>query len=202
MAAFARHAAGAAVAGAEALRGILDHRQASMARGDAVQGVHVADLAVQTDRHDGPGARRDQRLHLAGIHQAGVGLDVGEHRPGAQQHDHLGGRREGEGRGDDLVARPYAERHHGHQQGLGARGAGDAVPGAAAGFQRLLELAHLGPHDVLAVVQHTLDARVDIGFEGPVLGFQVDELHLARRVEVRHGGASESTGVQRPSRSW
>jgi hypothetical protein len=74
-----RAALPALVAGAEALRRVLDHRQA-VARGDGVDLVHVGHLAVQAHRHDGPGARRDLRLDQAGVDVAGVGLDVDEHR--------------------------------------------------------------------------------------------------------------------------
>src|SRR5690606_4232608 len=35
--------------------------------------------------------------------------------------------------------------------------------------------AHLGPHDVLAVVQHLLNARVDVVLQLRVLRLQVDE---------------------------
>jgi hypothetical protein len=103
---------------------------------------------------------------------AGVGLDVHEHRPGAQQHDGLDRGGEGEGRGDDLVAGLQVQRHHRDQQRLGAAGHGDAVLGAGEGGQGRFELLDLGAHDVLAVVQHTLDARVDAGFSAAYCDFR------------------------------
>ncbi len=62
-----------------------------------------------------------------------------------------------------------SERHQRDQQRLGAAGHGDAVPGAGALGQPLLELGDLGAHDVLAVVEHALDARVDVVAQRRVL---------------------------------
>src|SRR5690606_4377442 len=105
----------ALVRGAEALRGVFDDGNA-VARGDGIHFVHVAHLAVQRHRHDGLGARRDLGFDQRGIDITGVGLDVDEYRPGAQQHDDFGGGHEGKRRGDDFVARPDAQRHQRHEQ--------------------------------------------------------------------------------------
>ena len=42
-------------------------------------------------------------------------------------------------------------------------------------LKALFEFTNFGPHDVLAVVKHLLDARVDGRLEGLVLCFEVDE---------------------------
>ena len=54
-------------------------------------------------------------------------VDVAEDRLGAGVDDRLGGRVEGEGGDDDLVARPDAERPQGDRQRVGAVGDADAV---------------------------------------------------------------------------
>ena len=43
--------------------------------------------------------------------------------------------------------------------------------------QSLLQLGDFGPDDVLAVLEHLVDARVDRGLEPTVLGLEVDEIH-------------------------
>jgi hypothetical protein len=63
------------------------------------------------------------------------------------------------------------------------------VLGAGEGAERGFELGHLGAHDVLAVVEHALDACVDGRLERGVLRFEVDELHGTRSFWYRHGCA-------------
>ena len=82
---------------------------------------------------------------------------------------------EGEGRGDDLVAAADAQRHHRDQQRLGAAGHADAVARADEGGELVLQLLDLGAHDVLAVVEHALHARVDALAQRRVLRLQVGE---------------------------
>ena len=167
---------GPEVAGAKALRRVFDHHQ-PVAQRDGVDGRHVGHLAVEADRHDGPRARRDRGLDQGRIDIAGIGLDIDIHRLAAQQHDHLGGGGKGEGRGDDLVTGLQGYGHQRDQQRVAATGHRHAVRRTAVGGQGRFHLGHLGPHDVLAVVQHALDAAVDVGLERGVLRPQVGELH-------------------------
>jgi hypothetical protein len=95
----------------------------------------------------------------------------------AEEHDHLRGRDEGERRRDDLVAGLDPECHQRDQQRFGPRGDGHAMPGAGIRLELLLQLAHFRPHDVLAVIEHALDPRIDAVLELSVLRFQVDEVH-------------------------
>ena len=165
----------AAVGGAEALGGVFDHREVAMAGGDGVDGVQVRRLAVEADGHDGLGAGADLGRDQGRVNVAGVGFDVDEHRGGADQDDDLGGGDEGEGGGDDLVAGTDPKGHQADEQGLGAAGDGDAVLGAGIGGQALFQFPHLGAEDVLAMLQDALDAGVDLGLEGLVLGLEVDK---------------------------
>ncbi len=68
---------------------------------------------------------------------------------------------EGEGRRDHLVARLQVEGHQRDQQRLGAAGHRDAVASPGECGERGLELRNLRTHDVLTVVEHALDTRVD-----------------------------------------
>ena len=53
-------------------------------------------------------------------------------------------------------------RHQDEAERVRAVGAGDDVLGAAESWKRDLQLAHLRPHDVVAMCQHALDRLVDI----------------------------------------
>lgn len=172
------------VFGAKTLGGILDHDQI-VAVGDRIDLVHIGRLPVQADRHDGLGTRGDCCFDLGGVNVAGIRLDIHEDRLGAEQHDDLGRRNEGERGRDDLVTRLDPHRHQTDQQGFGAAGHGDAVLGAGVGLELLLKLAHLRAHYVLAVLQHLVHALLDGVFEGAVLGLEVDE-----RDCVTHGQAT------------
>src|SRR3546814_9254523 len=74
-------------------------------------------------------------------------------------------------RTDTLVPYPALFRS------LGARGHRDAVARAGVGAQGRFQFLDFRAHDVLAVVQHGLDARVDGVAQRPVLLFQIDKLH-------------------------
>ena len=80
---------------------------------------------------------------------------------GAEQGDDFGRGDEGEGRGDDFVARLDVERHQGDQQRLGAGGDRNAVLGPGVFGQLAFEFRHFRAHDVLAVIEHLVDAGVD-----------------------------------------
>src|SRR3546814_2638621 len=90
-----------------------------------------------------------------------------------------------------------------HQQGFGARGHRDAMACAGVRAQRRFQLFDFGAHDVLTVVEHGLDARVDGVAQHLVLLFKIDELHGRRSEERRVGKEGVSTlnscGSQCPS---
>jgi hypothetical protein len=54
------------------------------------QFVHVAQIAVQVNREDGLGTRRDGLFDQRRVETPGVGQDVHEHRLCAQMHDGRG----------------------------------------------------------------------------------------------------------------
>ena len=149
------------VARAEGLAGVFDDDQAVLA-GDRADGVGVGRQTEQVDRHDGLGHGGDGAGDGRGIDVQGLGVDVDEDRSGARLHDRLGGRVEGERRGDDLVALADAGRLEGDREAVGAvahadRGEGRQVLGRL-GFEGL----HVGPQNELSVAHDGKDGRFDL----------------------------------------
>ena len=62
------------------------------------------------------------------------------------------------------------------EQRLGAAGDSDAVLRARVVGELAFEFGHFGAHDVLAMVEHLVDAGVDGALERLILGLEVDEL--------------------------
>ena len=91
------------------------------------------DVAEQVHGDHGLRARRQRGAHGLGGHAARVRVDVAEHGPGARVRDRLGGRVEGEGGHDDLVAGADAERAQREHQRVGAVGDAGGVARAEVG---------------------------------------------------------------------
>lgn len=183
----ARHAA--LVAGAEALRGVFDDRDAVFG-GDGVDGVEVGALAVQAHRDDGAGLGRDGGFEQRRVEVVGARVDIDIHRLGAEHGDGFGGGDVGEARSDDLVAVGHADRHLGDLQGVGAVGAGDAVLGADEGGELFFQLGHFGAEDVLAVAQDGFDALFELRADAALLLGKIGEGHRTladRRRRVKPG---------------
>ncbi len=165
---------------AEALGGVVEHEQLLFRR-DRVERVMLGRKPEQVDRQDH--ARREPRLLRGGDrpHDArrrdveGRLVDVGEHRRGAEQHHHLRGRAEREGRADHRIARPDALRHQHQRERVGTARAAHHVPRAAELRQRLLERAHLGAENELAVIEDARDRNVYLVAEPATLRCNVDE---------------------------
>ncbi len=163
------------VGSAKALGGVFNDGQVGVFGCDSVDGVHVGGLAVKAHRHDGLGFGRDLGLDEVGVYVARVGLDIHKHGLGAEQHDHLGRGHKGKGRGDDLVIGLDVQGHEAHQQGLGTAGHRDAVLRTREGREPVFQLFDFGTHYVLAMLQHRVDAGLDLRLERLVLSFEVDE---------------------------
>ncbi len=157
-----------AAAGAEALGRVRDDRKTMAGRGGIEAGV-VRRQAEKVDGHDGTGIEpglargRDGPRHALDVDVAAVGLHVAEHRRGPQQQHRLHRGGEAEGRHDHRIPRPDPERPHGEVQGIGPIGAGNDMGNAAEFGERLLQLAHFGAHDELAMGQdasHPLFHRI------------------------------------------
>ena len=153
---------------------VFNHRYAVFC-GNGVNGVHVCALAVQADRDDGAGSRRDGGFELGRIKVVSARVNIDIHRLGAQQGHGFGGGNVGKAGGDDFIAGANAQCHLGDLQGVGAIGHGNAVPGAGEGGQLFFKLGHFRAKNVLAVGQHALNAGINLVFDAGLLGFEVDE---------------------------
>ena len=140
----------ATIAGTEALAAILDHRKGVFGS-HSVDSVEVCTLPVETDWHDSLCADRDSCLDLGRIYIESVSVYINKDRRSSQKGDHLAGRDEGEGGGDDLVTNAYAQRHQGYHQGIGAACDRYAVARSRILREFSFQFANLGPHDVLPV---------------------------------------------------
>ena len=162
-----------AIRGSHRLRGVLDHGEAAGA-GDGGDGVHGGRLAIEVDGHDGPRPRRHRLVHERGIQVVRSRIDVHEDGPRVH-HEHAGRRgHEGEGRGDDLVTGPDADRLEGDDEGIGARSDPDAVGDTAEAGQLALEGGDLGPENEAAGGEHARRRRRQLGLERLVLPREVD----------------------------
>jgi len=126
-------------------------------------------MAVKMDRHHGLGSRGDRGLEAMRIEVVGARIDVHEHRRRAVVGDGAGGREERVGRRDDLVAGADAERPHGHEQRIRARGAGHRVRRLGVARDLLLERRYLGPADEIAALHDAAHGVIDLGADGVVL---------------------------------
>jgi hypothetical protein len=110
---------------------VLDQEQA-VGLGQRGERGEVARLAREVDRDDRAGARADQRRDRGRVEVAGDRIDVREPdtEPGLVRR--RGGGREGDRRGDELVARRQAEPEVGQVQRRGAVDAGRDVVRAQA----------------------------------------------------------------------
>src|SRR5215467_9954008 len=90
------------------LTAIFDDRQA-VTGSDAFDAGHVSRLPIEMYRHDGARPRSHEPFDLYRIDSESDGIDVGEHRPGADHGDRERGECGRQLRRDDLVAGPDAE---------------------------------------------------------------------------------------------
>jgi hypothetical protein len=130
----------APVDGAQRVRRVLDDPEAVPHRQRPQRG-HVGRLAGEVHRDQRARGGRDPARDVGGVDAQRLGVDVGEDRARTAQLDDVGRRRPGEGRHDDLVARPQPERGHGQVQARGRGVHGDrlahAEPLAESGLEAL-----------------------------------------------------------------
>ena len=175
-AAEASHRAGAAAAvvGAVRLRRVFDDRDA-VAVGDREDGVHRRRLAVEMDRQDRLGARRDRRLESSRVEGAPPQVDVDEDRPRADVADRPGGGDEGHRHRDHLVAGTDVEGVEGEVERARAAVDGDRVRAAAVRREVAFEALDPGAEDEGRVVEHAGELVQQLGAQALDLGLEVDE---------------------------
>ena len=94
---------------ADALRAILNHRKA-VSFGNFRYRRHVRRQAVEMHGHDGARFRRDRGSQFANVEIMRLAIGIDQHRRRAGQPDGLGRGEKCVRSGDDLVARPEAQR--------------------------------------------------------------------------------------------
>src|SRR3990167_1798709 len=161
---------------AEALRGILDHRN-TMSRGNCIDGIKISALPIERYGDYRLGTRCNRRLKQLRIHVVGARIYIHVHRFGAQQGDGFSGSNVGETRGDHFIARADAQRHLGDLQRVSAIGYAYAVLRPDESGQLLFQLVHFRAENVLAVREYTLDTSINLFFYKCLLRFQVNKFN-------------------------
>ena len=174
------------VAGAKALRGVIEHEQA-FGFCDLGDRIVVGALAEQIDRNHGLRLealllrRRDAALERGRVDIEGRLIDIDEHRRRTGQRHRLAGRAERKGRTEHRIARADIPGHQHHQQRVGAAGAAHDMPGAGEFGEQLFELRHFRSVDELAMGQHAPDRFIDRCAEPAALCADVDERNWVRK---------------------
>ena len=170
--------------GALRLRHVLDHFQPVLV-GQRHDGVHVGRLAVEMDRHDRPGARRDRGGDPLGIDVDPAGRRLDRHHRGAHRRHREPGRDIGVGRHDHLVAGAEVPGAQHQLQRLQPVAQADAVRGAAEG-------GVLGLEGLDFLAEHEPARFHDAGIGGIELGLQlgIDRLHVEERDHASLAAAS------------
>ena len=120
--------------------------------------------------------RGDGLLQGRGIQIKGPRVDIHKNRGGPQQLDNFGRGDEGKRRGEDGVPGADLIGQQRHQQGVGARGAGNGVFDSHVGGQPLLQLINLRSQDILPMGQDPPDSLIEGGENFLLLSFQVDKI--------------------------
>ena len=172
------------IGSAEALGGVLNKEQAVLFT-DGNDDVIIAGIAQDIHSHHGLGSQLPLRQHCLDLplqafrtQAVGVGRDVTKHGDCAEHLGRLRGGDEGHVRAEYRVSRAHARHHIGDLQGVGAVGTRDAVLAAGEGCQLLLQLFDIGTADENRTVYYRLDIGVDPRFQGMILGFQINKLHI------------------------
>ncbi len=200
----------------EALRQVVQREQI-LARGDGAQPRPVRGLAEQIDadqraRAQAPSATdlANAILEMCRIYQERARVNIDEHRRGAQDHRHLGGRGIGERGQEHRIAGADA---FGHQRDLDRVRAGadrDTVARATELGQRGFQLGHLGAKDELAMREHPIEPPAQFARDPGLLRPKVEKFDLRRdppgvvhvrlTIEIAPFALCSNSGMSRPSR--
>src|SRR5690554_6442966 len=154
---------------AKALGAVFNHRN-TVFLGNGIDGVEICALAVQRNRDNRFGARRNRCFQFGGVHVVGFWVNVYINWLGTQHSGDLSGGDVAETRYDDYVAMPYPQCHLGNLQGIGSVGYGDAVFGTTEFSEPLFQFGYFRAQDVFTVGQDFLDVGVDFVFDSCLLG--------------------------------
>ena len=173
------------------LGAVLDHRDAMPAAGldDRVQRDRLAVEMHRDHRADRRHARRWMRQHLrqfGGIHRVEIGLDVDQHRRGADHLDRGDRGNRGMRYRHHARARPHAQRAQRQRQRIGAVAAADRGGRAEPGGELGLERAQFLAEDVPAGLQHPRHRGIDLVPQCAIAGAGVGLWHGYRLGAHRH----------------
>ena len=166
---------------AEALAGIFDYFHAVFFR-NGIDLFVIRRLTEQVHRHDG---FRSQFAFLDDffngffqfhrIHVISFFINIGEDRSCPNKRNGFGRGKEGEGRGEDRIARADLKCHQSHQKGVRAAGTGKCIFGSGIIRQLFFQFCDFRTENVMTAVQNTFDACEYIFFDQRILCFQVNE---------------------------
>ncbi len=131
--------------------------------------------AEEVHRHDRLRPLGDARRDVVRVEVERDGIDVGEDGRRADTRDRLGGRVEGEGRADHLVAAPDAHRLEREDERVRAVGDADRMRHAEVRGRLALERLDLRAEDEPAGLEHLREPLLELGDERRVLRLDVDE---------------------------
>jgi len=142
--------------------------------------VHVERVAVEMDRHDRFGARRDGALDQLRVQVERCVIGIHKDRPGAHVGNGPARRDERAGGGDDLIPGTDIEQPHRYMQRRRAAVEGDAVLRPAEPGEVLLKLHYVRPKAERAVVERARNRGVNVLAYPPHLGRQVQIWHRCK----------------------
>ena len=143
------------------LGAVLHHLQA-VAAGNGHDRVHVAGLAIQVHRHDGPRMFRDRPFYPRRINVAGVYIRFDEHDLRAHIGDGQRRGNKGRRRHDHLVTRADVQRLQGQHQRVQSVAHADTVARAAIIGECLLKSLVLRAADVPRAPEHPVEGSPQV----------------------------------------
>ena len=148
---------------------------------DRQDGVQIDRLAVEMHRDDGARPRIDRCREGHRVDGVGGRIHVDEDRPRADRGNRQDRRDEGVGRGDDLVARAYAERTQRQLECGKACADANRMARPDEGGVLRLEALDRGAQDEVAARDDVSNRSVHVAADRRVLRAEIDERHM-------HGG--------------
>jgi hypothetical protein len=125
-------------------------------------------------RHQDFRARRDGGFDFARGEVVSALVNIDKNRLGAGANNGFDGSNEGVRGRDYFVTRFHAHCEQSQEQSRSAGSDADCALCANGRGKSLLEIRHFLAENETRVVDNTFDGRVDFGFVGSVLGFEID----------------------------
>src|ERR1051326_850172 len=147
--------------GVDGLGVIFNHMQ-FMFIGNFSNRLHIRALAVQMDRDDRFGLVSDCRFDFGGIDAFGYRITIHKDGCGSRNPDRFRSCKKSIWMSNDLISRPYPQRHESQPDGIGAITEPDRELHPMKRRQLGLKLLKHRPHDVLAAFENLFDILIDL----------------------------------------